>query len=240
MTIGDRAGSGTSPFRVVAWRGDDHTALVSPRPDRSPPEPDLIRSCLGHLADRGVRHVVTSALSSAERDSFLAAGFEVRERLHLLSHDLRGWPDPPGVARLRRARGADRAAVLDLDRRAFDGFWAMDDTGLSEALEATPISRFRVLCDSDGSISGYGVCGRAGDRGYVQRLAVDPGRQRRGIGSRLLADGLRWMRRHHVRTAMVNTQEGNDAALALYLHAGFRLEPTGLTVLARNLLDKPA
>ena len=123
--------------------------------------------------------------------------------------------------------------MLALDRRAFDTFWGMDDAGLSEALAATPISRFRVAIDRE--IAGYGVFGRAGDRGYVQRLAVDPDRFRQGIGTRLLADGLRWMRRHHVHRAMVNTQEGNEPALALYIHAGFRLEPAGLTVLTRAL-----
>jgi ribosomal protein S18 acetylase RimI-like enzyme len=233
MTTGDRALSGGYALRVAVWRGDDQTVVVSPRPDQMTPAPSTIRECLQDLARRGMRQVVTSALGPPERDAFLAAGFQVRERLHLLSHDLRRWPEASAPVRLRRARTADRAAVLALDRRAFDTFWGMDDAGLSEALDATPISRFRVAMD--GGIAGYGVFGRAGDRGYVQRLAVDPDRFRRGIGTRLLADGLRWMRRHHVRQAMVNTQEGNDPALALYLHVGFRLEPTGLTVLTQTL-----
>ncbi len=215
------------------WRGDAQTAVVSPRPDQVTPAPSIIRECVDQLTRQGLRQVVTSALSPPECDAFLAAGFEVRERLHLLSHDLQRWPESPAPVRLRRARGADRAAVLALDRRAFDRFWGMDEAGLSEALAATPISRFRLATDHQ--VAGYGVFGRAGDRGYVQRLAVDPDRFRRGIGTRLLADGLRWMRRHHVRQAMVNTQEGNDPALTLYLHVGFRLEPTGLTVLTQTL-----
>jgi len=233
MTTGDRALSGGRTLRVAVWRGDAQTAVISPRPDHLTPTPFMIRECLDELTRKGMRQVVTSALSPLERDVFLAAGFVVRERLHLLAHDLRHCPDSSSPARLRRARGADRAAVLALDRRAFDRFWGMDDAGLSEALAATPISRFRLAMDHQ--VAGYGVFGRAGDRGYVQRLAVDPDRFRRGIGTRLLADGLRWMRRHHVRQAMVNTQEGNDPALALYLHVGFRLEPTGLTVLTQTL-----
>ena len=61
---------------------------------------------------------------------------------------------PEAVAGLARPRfdcgapaSADRATVLALDRRAFDTFWGMDDAGLSEALAATPISRFRVAID---------------------------------------------------------------------------------------------
>lgn len=229
----DWALSGGRTLRVAPWRGDDRTVVVTPRPDHVTPAPSTIKQCTSELTRQGIRRVVTSALGPAERDAFLAAGFEIRERLHLLSHDMRSWPEPSTKVRLRRARTADRAAVLELDRRAFDTFWGMDDAGLSEALQATPISRFRVALDQE--VVGYGVFGRAGDRGYVQRLAVDPARFRQGIGTRLLADGLRWMRRHHVRQAMVNTQEGNDPALALYLHVGFRLEPIGLTVLTQTL-----
>ncbi len=238
MTIGDRARSSGSALRVATWRGESRTAIVSPRPDQAPPGPDAIKSCLDDMAARGIHHVVTSALGPAERDAFLAAGFDVRERLHLLSHDVRDWPDVASPVRLRRARTTDRPAVLALDQRAFDRFWAMDDAGLTEALNATPISRFRVA--SDGAVAGYGVFGRAGESGYVQRLAVDPQRHRKGVATRLLADGLRWMRRHHVRRAMVNTQEGNDPALALYLHVGFRLEPIGLTVLSHTLATEQA
>ena len=36
---------------------------------------------------------------------------------------------------------------------------------------------------------------------------------------------------------VVNTQERNEGALALYLATGFELEPTGLTVLRRDLVE---
>jgi ribosomal protein S18 acetylase RimI-like enzyme len=39
------------------------------------------------------------------------------------------------------------------------------------------------------------------------------------------------MKRRGVDRAMVNTQERNDTALALYQHLGFRLQPGGLAVL---------
>jgi GNAT superfamily N-acetyltransferase len=68
-----------------------------------------------------------------------------------------------------------------------------------------------------------------------QRLAVDPSSQRRGTGRRLLLDGLAWMRDHGVRRAVVNTQVGNEVALALYLAVGFRQQPSGLSVLAAAL-----
>ena len=69
----------------------------------------------------------------------------------------------------------------------------------------------------------------------MQRLAVDPAYQGAGLGAALVVDALRWLRRHGGERAIVNTQPDNEAALALYQRLGFRLEPTGLDVLACHL-----
>jgi ribosomal-protein-alanine N-acetyltransferase len=106
---------------------------------------------------------------------------------------------------------------------------------LRDAVAATPHTRFRVAYDTDGHVVGYAVCGRAGPRGFVQRLAVDPAAQGQGIGSRLLFDGLYWMQRRRVQRAVVNTQVGNQIALQLYLKTGFREDPAGLSVLSAGL-----
>jgi ribosomal-protein-alanine N-acetyltransferase len=79
------------------------------------------------------------------------------------------------------------------------------------------------------------VTGLGGSTGYVQRLAVDPDVRRRGLARALLADSLRWQSRRGATRSLVNTQVGNDAALALYLAAGFDLLPRELTVFERAL-----
>jgi hypothetical protein len=56
-----------------------------------------------------------------------------------------------------------------------------------------------------------------------------------GLGRALALDSLHWMRRHRVRGAVVNTQLDNRAAIELYLGLGFRMEPSGLAVLRREL-----
>jgi hypothetical protein len=43
------------------------------------------------------------------------------------------------------------------------------------------------------------------------------------------------MRRRGVARVVVNTQIGNEAALALYLQVGFEEEPPGLSVLSTGL-----
>ncbi len=80
----------------------------------------------------------------------------------------------------------------------------------------------------------------AGRLGYLQRLAVLPEHHGRGIGTTLIGDSLEWCVRKGCQSVLVNTQEANSRALALYEHLGFRSEPTGLAVLERHLDDGPA
>jgi ribosomal protein S18 acetylase RimI-like enzyme len=218
------------------WQGDGEVAFLHPAPGAPLPSVEFLRRCLDTLAARGYRRVVTGALSSLEQASFLAAGFAVEEHLHLLGLDLtRELPPIPSGHPLRRVRRRRRAEILAIDRAAFPTFWQFDSGGLAEALRATPTVRFRAAVEPGGAIAGYAICGRSGPRGFVQRLAVDPGRQRAGTGRRLLLDGLVWMRRRGVARALVNTQVGNQAALSLYTQVGFEEEPAGLSVLAAGL-----
>jgi ribosomal protein S18 acetylase RimI-like enzyme len=111
----------------------------------------------------------------------------------------------------------------------------LDEWSLQEAIEATPATRYRVAMDAQGRVVGYAIAGRTQRRGYLQRLAVDPPAQGRGIGSALVTDGLHWMRRRGVERAVVNTQMGNQAARNLYLRLGFQEEHEGLAVLRQDL-----
>jgi len=235
MAADDRWWGARAHLQVSAWRGTDHTVVLTPLPDRPAPSVHDIALEVEALTQRGVSRVLTGALHHGETQPFADAGFTVHEQLHLLRHDLRRIPDPTAPVKHRRAWRRDQAAILDIDRRAFDGFWALDARGLDDAVRATPASRYRVT--TDGEITGYAITGRAANRGYLQRLAVDPARHRQGIGVTLVADSLRWLRRNGTGVAVVNTQEHNEPALGLYLATGFVLEPHGLTVLTKQLQD---
>lgn len=225
--------------RTGPWRGDGEVALLAPLPPGGPPSVQFVQRCLDSLAARGFSRVVTSALAPNEQAAFVALGFEEYERLHLLSHDMRHIDRPARDAGrlLRRGRSADWPSVLDVDAAAFEPFWRLDRGGLKEALDATPVTRFRVAAsrrDSAGVLA-YAITGSSDNQGYLQRLAVDPQYRRRGLGRALGLDGLRWLARKGVAGAVVNTQLGNEPALALYLSLGFRQEPTQLSVLHRRL-----
>jgi ribosomal-protein-alanine N-acetyltransferase len=84
-------------------------------------------------------------------------------------------------------------------------------------------------------VVGYAICGRAGRSGYLQRLAVRPEDQGRGVGRALVADGLAWLARRHVEDVLVNTQESNHRAIGLYRSLGFEPDRSELIVLERGL-----
>ncbi len=237
-----RAVTGSSRLRVRPWQADARIAHVAPAADYLGLLTTTdVEHTVALLRDQGYRSAITAALHRADRRPFLQAGFAETERLHLLLHqldDLAPVTPVPGV-NLRRGRRQEQAEALAVDREAFAPFWRLDDAGLAEALTATSTVHFQVARDATGVV-GYAVCGRAGHRGYVQRLAVAPTSQRRGVGAALLVDGLRWLRRWGARDALVNTQEDNDSSLRLYQRSGFVLQPDGLAVLQLSLADASA
>jgi ribosomal protein S18 acetylase RimI-like enzyme len=236
---GHRLLPGTDPrLRVGPWRGDGTVAHLAP--GRGRPTLATVHRAVEDLAANGYRTAITGALSAPDQLPFRQAGFEVHERLHLLVRNLDRLPDT-APADLRRGHPSDRARVLEVDAAAFPAFWRLDGPGLTDALAATPSARFRVATDpaQGRRVIGYAVTGRAGPRGYLQRLAVEPGHQRTGIGGALVVDGLRWLRRWGAKEVLVNTQEGNEPAVRLYESLGFGLRPEGLAVLRLTLGDAP-
>ena len=229
-------------LRVAPWQGDPKTVLVGPARGRRAPQPADIRDCIERLRGRGVKTAVTPALSPYEAEPFFQAGFELHERLHLLAKNLRQaevaqdpeveptTPSSPTGLQLSTARRWHRTNMLSVDREAFEGFWQFDALSLAEALNATPHYWAR-LARVQGQTVGYAVTGRAGDRGYLQRLAVVPEVQGQGVGSSLVNDAIAWLRARRVAVALVNTQEVNRRAFDLYQRHGFVRQSEGLMVL---------
>lgn len=82
-------------------------------------------------------------------------------------------------------------------------------------------SGLRLVAD-DGAVCGY-LIGRAlAGEAEILQLAVRPCRQRRGIGSKLLGEGLRSLAQQRVQTCFLEVRRKNTGALLLYRQAGFR------------------
>jgi ribosomal protein S18 acetylase RimI-like enzyme len=228
---------GTERARTSFWRGKSDVVLIAPVPGSPVMSGEFVRHCVDKLASRGFQRAITGALSPLEQVGFIASGFEVEQTLVLLRTRLgSSLPEVSPGARLRAVPRWRRSEVLSVDTAAFPEFWRFDELGLRDALRATPEVSFKMLPGRRRRISGYAISGRAGTRGFVQRLAVHPDAQGAGVGRRLLLDGMRWMVRGGASEAYVNTQTTNKSALALYNSVGFREEPIGLSVLSMGLL----
>jgi ribosomal protein S18 acetylase RimI-like enzyme len=236
----ERAGASTSTTlrlggwtaRVSPWRRDALTAHLVPA-DPVAPLPADLPAALDDLVPLGYRDVLTAALPPDTADHYLAAGFTPRQDLALLQIDLQTVDLPAGGPSVRRPHRAEWREIVEVDAAAFDHFWHLDVEGLNEARGATPSSRVRVTAPK---VVGYAITGRAGRRGYVQRLAVHPDAAGRGWGSALLLDGLRWLQLRGAQDAVVNTQVSNERALVLYRRYGFVDVPGGLVVVGRRLV----
>ncbi len=235
-----------SVLRLNPWRGDSRTSQVVAVGGPAPQADDVAR-LLDHLNARGVHTVVTAALGSVDQQPFAACGFTPHEHLLLLHQILEPNDLPSRGARTRPAHRRDQDAVLDLDGRAFapfSAFWRFDAAALDEAERATGMCRRRVVRRRpDGRfgslVTGHAVTGRTASIGFLQRLAVDPAAEGRGIGSALVVDALRWLGHTGAREVWVNTQPDNERARSLYLRHGFTERGAGLDVLRRSI-DTPA
>ena len=116
--------------------------------------------------------------------------------------------------RLRAARAADVAAVLALETDVFgDDAWSA--SSVREELTG-PWRRALVACDPE--VVGYVVTSTAGDVVDLQRIAVRPDRQRRGLARRLLAAALAGAGADRL---LLEVSDANEAALAFYAAEGF-------------------
>ncbi|MER6631659.1 GNAT family N-acetyltransferase [Streptomyces sp. NPDC000987] len=87
---------------------------------------------------------------------------------------------------VRAATAADLDTVLAFWKTAAEGTSVSDDRDGVERLVARDRGAL-ILAEQDGELVGTVIAGFDGWRCHLYRLAVHPGRRRRGIGSALLA-----------------------------------------------------
>jgi [ribosomal protein S18]-alanine N-acetyltransferase len=226
--------------RLGTWPDDGGVAhLVLLDHHMVPSEADVDR-WIDQARRGGARAIRTGALFEPSTPAFFATGFTVIDRLALLQLDLnrdgaRSTKASDRPSRLRRLRPSMLDGAAAVDRRAFSPPWGNDRAALRDVMTATPQQRSRCVLGPDGRMIAFSISGRAGAWGYVQRLAVEPDAQRRGLARLLVDDALRWMHRRRVTHVLVNTAIDNVAALELYREFGFRTRPDGLAVLERHL-----
>jgi ribosomal protein S18 acetylase RimI-like enzyme len=126
---------------------------------------------------------------------------------------------------------SDIREALRIDAAAFDEFWRFDRNAMEEALSSTRNSVIHVVRKAGGGLAGFAVTGVGVTIAYLQRLAVDPAAQGRGIGRSLVRSSARWASREGARSLLLNTQLENEPAIRLYESEGFRVLSEPLAVL---------
>jgi ribosomal protein S18 acetylase RimI-like enzyme len=231
--IGRVLRDGSIPARVRTWPFDPSVGQLVVYRARIAPTHHDVATWVAQL-DPDFPTVRTGALPTANAEPFLHAGFREVQRLALLEHRS---PASAGAAaqrgRTRRIRSSELGAAEAVDRAAFDPPWQLDAAAIDDACRATTHHRAR-LTRTDGIISGYAVTGRDGVDGYLQRLAVRPEHQGRGLATALVLDALKWAGSQGAHRVLVNTHVGNSRALALYRRLGFTDLDDQLVVLERS------
>ncbi len=223
---------------ISLWHNEETKALLSPNPDVSPSAESITR-CLNQLSQQGFTKVFTSALLPHQSKAFIDCGFQIEKKLAVLSRDLESLPywKKSSTYNLRRATRKDRSKVLEVDSASFPQFWRLTNKTLAEAIHATSYTRFEIATpiESEDIILGYAITGQSEDKGFLQRLAVNPTYQHLGIGKSLVLDGLWWLKKRGATKITVNTEVNNFKALCLYHNLGFALQPTEMHVLSTKI-----
>lgn len=128
-------------------------------------------------------------------------------------------PPEPGLV-LERLRRRHLKAILAIEQAVYPKPWTI---GVFQSeIEGTRTGeRHYVVAKVDGELVGYAGLLFALDEAHVTNIAVDPLRQRHGVGRRLLSD-LSWAARAHGSKHMsLEVRVSNHAAQELYRSFGF-------------------
>jgi ribosomal protein S18 acetylase RimI-like enzyme len=121
--------------------------------------------------------------------------------------------------RIRAAAPADAASVQSVDARAFLDPWRYAPATV--ALELAMASVARIAHDG-GRVVGYASAVVREGGGHINRIAVDPAAQGRGLGKALLADMIDQLVLCGASRITLNTQRSNVVSQRLYRAFGFR------------------
>lgn len=124
------------------------------------------------------------------------------------------------AVRVRPYQPGDIPRLVEIDRLCFDDLWRHDGPAFIEIAAAYP---YFVVAEDDGGILGYQFNIVDSSIGYLVRIAVHPRAQGQGVGQRLMAEAVRYFKRHDVSRIILNTEEENTRAHRLYEYFGFFL-----------------
>ncbi len=117
---------------------------------------------------------------------------------------------------MRPMREADLEAVMVVERRAYPYPWSI---GIFRDCLFAGYPAWVLL--EGGAFIGHGVLSLAADEAHVLNVCVDPARQGRGHGRRLLRAMVETARGRGACRVFLEVRPSNPAAIALYQDEGF-------------------
>lgn len=191
----------------------------------------FLEAATNKTLELGSSAVISPPLLAASQQAWLATGYEKYTSLRLLRKaiDIEATPALP----VTEIHNPSWARIVEIDGGAFGAEWQAELPALNEAMRSTGSSVLLGIQDpsSQDQLAAYAIVGVATITGYLQRLAVAPEAQRRGLGRALTRASVSWSRRRGARQMILNTKPENVAAQNLYLSEGFELLPDRLELL---------
>lgn len=124
------------------------------------------------------------------------------------------------IAGVRPMTGRDIGEVVWLEQVCFSESWS--EYLICQGLDSK-VDTYLVYQEND-RVLGYSVIRLLGDEGEIQRIAVDPRYQRRGIARKLMEAMVAFSRARGVGSIALEVRAGNQGARKLYEAYGFRQE----------------
>lgn len=163
------------------------------------------------------------------RETFEARGFDLVSLLRSYDKDDYGVPSAGNQeVRVRPFEPRDAEALVEVEDRSFDQLWRHDAAMFREVDETYP---YFVVAEDEAGVCGYQYNAVDAMTGYLVRIAAHPRVEGRGVGTRLMAEAVRYFERRSVWRIALNTEETNTRAHRLYEWFGFhRVEPHGFVL----------
>jgi ribosomal-protein-alanine N-acetyltransferase len=128
---------------------------------------------------------------------------------------------------IRPVEVGDVLSVARIEESSFSSPWETEvflqlaySKGRIKTSDGTLV-RMRVLVHG-GTTIGYVVWEEHGTHAHIMNLAVSEAQRRRGWGTKLLEDSLRFMRECGIRKVSLEVREDNAAAVGLYESSGMQ------------------
>ena len=119
----------------------------------------------------------------------------------------------------RTMKLSDLFTIGDMERRIFNDPWSV--SSCRGALENPCVHA--VVAEDEEGIAGYAFLMGTQDEAEILRIAVDPDKRRRHIGSALMDELLDYGDNEGYISIFLEVRESNEAARALYEQSGFEI-----------------